>query len=251
MRAAMVEELLGKRALARLAWLLTLSAVLILLIGTTELDLRLADAMYDARLGAFPWNHAWLTERFGHGILKVALTILAVLPVLACLWDLLPRQRRRLPVWWRLRMRLLALCAILVPTIISLLKQASHSHCPWDLQRYGGSQPYYHLLEQIPEWVDAGHCLPGGHASSALWLLGLVVFWLPHRPRTAAMVAVLTLAFGAAVGWMQQMRGAHFLTHTLWSMWIAAAVVTLLLLLARYRRAAARALQGTESGAPV
>ncbi|UUZ57577.1 hypothetical protein LP419_13670 [Massilia sp. H-1] len=27
------------------------------------------------------------------------------------------------------------------------------------------------------------------------------------------------------IGWIQQLRGAHFLTHTLWSMWIACALV--------------------------
>ena len=70
-----------------------------------------------------------------------------------------------------------------------------------------------------------GQCLPAGHASSALWLLSLAVFWLPARPRAAGRVALLALAFGATVGYLQQLRGAHFLTHTLWSIWIAGAIV--------------------------
>lgn len=68
----------------------------------------------------------------------------------------------------------------------------------------------------------------GGHASSALWLLGLAVFWLPRRPRMAAAVGGAMLLFGLAVGWMQQLRGAHFLTHTLWSMWVAVFIVDFL-----------------------
>jgi len=42
------------------------------------------------------------------------------------------------------------------------------------------------------------------------------------------------------VGWMQQLRGAHFLTHTLWSIWIAVLIVYLLyrILGSRKRRAA-------------
>ena len=63
---------------------------------------------------------------------------------------------------------------------------------------------------------------------SALWLVALAVFWLPHRPRMAAAVGGVMLAFGMAVGWMQQLRGAHFLTHTLWSMWIAVFTVDVL-----------------------
>ena len=35
------------------------------------------------------------------------------------------------------------------------------------------------------------------------------------------------LLFGLGVGWVQQLRGAHFLTHTLWSGWIACALVLL------------------------
>lgn len=239
----MDEQLLDPPALRRAAYLLMASAAIILLLGTGSVDLALADSMFDFRAHEFPWRHAWLTERFAHGTLKTALTLLATLPLLACAWDLWQsrlRRRRALPGWWRLRLRLLSLCVILVPAIASLLKRASVSHCPWELERYGGYQPYYRLLEQVPRWVEAGHCLPGGHASSALWLVGLAVFWLPRDPRKAAGVGLAALAFGAAVGWMQQMRGAHFLTHTLWTMWIACAVLIALLAARSQRRAVRR-----------
>ncbi|WP_229490355.1 phosphatase PAP2 family protein [Pseudoduganella namucuonensis] len=220
---------------------LTASALLILWIGAyTDLDLRLANAMYDARAHTFPWRHAWLTEQFGHGLLKSALTALAAIAILLCAGEQLLRKRYPRP-WWRLRLRLLAACAMLIPTATSLLKQASKSHCPWDLERFGGSQQYYRLLEHVPAWVEAGKCLPGGHASTALWLVGVGVFWLPHRPRTALAASGASVAFGAAVGWLQQMRGAHFLTHTLWSVWIACAIAAGLLWLQSLR--SRRALQ--------
>ncbi|CAN7484110.1 phosphatase PAP2 family protein [Pseudoduganella sp. LjRoot289] len=239
----MDEELLGRPALRRAAWMLALSAAIIVLLGMGTVDLLLADWMFDFHIHEFPWQHAWLTEHFSHGTLKTVLTLLATLPVAACAWDSLPdrlRHGRALPAWWRLRLRLLSLCVLLVPAITSLLKRASVSHCPWELERYGGYQPYYRLLEHVPGWVEAGHCLPGGHASSALWLVGLAVFWLPHDPRKAADVGLAALAFGAVVGWMQQMRGAHFLTHTLWTMWIACAVLTALLAAHTRFRAARR-----------
>lgn len=239
----MDRELTDWQALRRAAWMLASAAAAIVLLGMGNIDLYLADWMFDFHIHEFPWQHAWLTERFAHGALKTALTLLAALPVAACAWDGLQVRLRHapsLPAWWRLRLRLLSLCVILIPAITSLLKRASVSHCPWELERYGGYQPYYHLLERVPHWVEAGHCLPGGHASSALWLVGLAVFWLPHDPRKAADVGLAALAFGAAVGWMQQMRGAHFLTHTLWSMWIACAVLTALLAAHTRRRAARR-----------
>lgn len=204
---------------------LIVSGLLILWIGQyTDLDLLLADAMFDHTLGVFPWQHAWLAERFNHEILKTVLQVLAVMAIVTAIVDAV----RPRPGWTAARrtgVRVLGSAAVLVPSVISLLKRFSDSHCPWDVQRYGGTEPYVRLLELVPSGVPAGHCLPAGHASSALWLVALAVFWLPQRPRMAAVVGAATLAFGFAVGWMQQLRGAHFLTHTLWSMWIAVLIV--------------------------
>lgn len=246
MPAAVFEPLLTAPRARRLLLLLLAAAALILWLGAyTDIDLQLANAMFDARSRTFPWRHAWLTERFGHGLLKALLTAAGAAAVALSAWDAL--TRRTLPGWWRLRLRILALSAILVPSATAMLKQASASHCPWDLERYGGTQPYFRLLERMPAWIEAGHCLPGGHASSALWLVALAAFWLPHRPRAAAAVALAMLALGGAVGWLQQLRGAHFLSHTLWSMWIAAAVVSALLSAAKFLSATSRPLRRPET----
>lgn len=243
MPTAAQPELLPPRAATPTLVLLLASALGILWIGNfTDIDLALANAVYNAPTHSFPWQHAWLTERFGHVILKQVLTVLALIPIVLSLGEIVLRKPCLRP-WWRLRVRLLACCAALIPTVTSLLKHASKSHCPWDLERFGGSEPYYRLLDHIPALADAGHCLPGGHASSALWLVGLMVFWLPHRPRAALAVGAATLAFGGALGWLQQMRGAHFLTHTLWSMWIACAITASLLAYVQRRAVARRAAE--------
>lgn len=181
----------------------------------TDIDLYLADSLFDAAGRTFPWRHAWLTETFNHGILKVAAVVLGLLAIAAAL-----REWRRLP----LRRTIVATTALLAPLITSLLKRASVSHCPWDLARYGGDQPYLRVLDNVPDGWQAGHCLPAGHASSVMWLVAAAVFFLPGQPRKALAAGAAALAVGMAVGWMQQMRGAHFLTHTLWSAWIACAV---------------------------
>lgn len=217
--------LLGARQTARLCAWLAATGLFILWIGRcTDIDLMLADAVYDPVHRLFPWRHAWLTETFSHVILKGALTLSAVWCMLAAAFDAF-RPRQAHTSVSRLRLRVAGLSALLVPLSISLLKQTSDAYCPWDLARYGGSAPYLRLFDVLPAGIAPGHCLPAGHASSALWLVALCVYWLPDRPRTAGKAAVLALACGAAVGWMQQLRGAHFLTHTLWSMWLACAVV--------------------------
>ena len=215
---------------------MVLAALLILWIGAfTDLDLRLADASYDAPHRLFPWRDTWLADRFSHVLLKRALTCLALLFIGAALWDWVwPRRWSGL---LRLQLRVVALSALLVPAAIALLKQLSVSHCPWDLQRYGGSAPYVRLLQAMPSGIDPGHCMPAGHASSALWMISLAVFFLPARPRAAGVALALLLAAGFGMGWLQQLRGAHFLTHTLWSMWIASAIVAIVTALLARRTA--------------
>lgn len=213
-----------RRILILCAWL-GLTGLVILWIGrATNIDLILADAVYDTATGTFPWRNAWLTETFSHVILKGLLTLAAAWFILNAARDLW-RPRPGRDALDRLRLRVVGLSAVLVPLVISMLKRASVSHCPWDLARYGGDQPYLRLFDALPLGVPAGHCLPAGHASSALWLVALCVYWLPSRPGAARRVAALALLLGGLVGWMQQLRGAHFLTHTLWSTWIACAVV--------------------------
>lgn len=206
---------------------LLVSALCIVALGQcTDVDLALADAMFNRGRGAFPFRDAWITAQFSHVWMKYLLTAFGLGAMVLCIADTVR------PIWKRARLRsglrIVALSAVLVPLAISILKRVSMSHCPWDLVRYGGEQPYLRLLDAVPAGLPAGHCMPAGHASTALWLVSLSVFWLPDRPRTAAAVAVAMLALGAGLGWLQQLRGAHFLTHTLWSMWIASAIVWML-----------------------
>ena len=221
-------QLLDARSGIILASLLALWATIIALIGQySDLDLWLADWLYDAGAHAFPWRDAWLADAFNHVILKSLFTLAALAFIGAAVSDLFKPCPER-SVLGRLQLRVVALSAILVPLTVSLLKRASVSHCPWDLARYGGTAPYLRLFDALPAGIQAGHCLPAGHASSSLWLVALAVYWLPAPPcgpRHARVIACFALALGGASGWLQQMRGAHFLTHTLWSMWIACAIV--------------------------
>lgn len=207
-----------------LAALLLGSAAAILWIGQgTDLDMRLADAAFDPSLRGFPLRHAWLTERFNHVLVKYAMTALAVCIVTAALWDNFAAWP--LSALQRVRLRVVALSAVLVPLAVSAMKQLAASHCPWDLARYGGTMPYVRLLESMPAHVLPGNCMPAGHASVALWLASIAVCWLPGRARTAAAVFMALLGVGFVVGWLQQLRGAHFLTHTLWTVWVSCVLI--------------------------
>ena len=61
---------------------------------------------------------------------------------------------------------------------------------------------------------------PGGHASSGFALLVGYFIYRTTRPKRAYFFLLAALILGFAMGWAQMMRGAHFLSHTLWTGWI-------------------------------
>jgi membrane-associated PAP2 superfamily phosphatase len=209
-------------------YMLFASAVfLIILSQFSNVDVEIADYYYDAQTHSFLWKNSWFAKQLMHVYVKDVIVLLALILMAYVLIDVF-RPIKAITTWTRIRLRFVALAAILVPSFISGAKQISVLHCPWDVQRYGGLAPYLKLLDVMPSNVEAGHCFPAGHASTGLWLAALCVFWLPHRPRMAFFVFLAGLGIGFVLGWVQQMRGAHFLSHTLWSMWLTSAIILLM-----------------------
>jgi len=206
-------------------WMLL--AFAILWIGNfTNLDMVLADHYYNFTTGKFPWKRDWFVAVLMHYWLR---TILIVFGLGFILWEIAEWLRPKSSPVTRYRLAVVAISAALVPSTIAVLKRFSSSHCPWDIDRYGGDYPYIRLLEEWPAGMEAGQCMPAGHASSALWLAALAVFWLPRNPAVAFAVYTGGLLLGFGLGWAQQMRGAHFLTHTLWSVWIASVIIGIMI----------------------
>ena len=201
---------------------LMLSAMLIIAVGNySNLDLALADSMFDGVRGQFPAGAGALTGSFQSGM-----TLLAAAAILLAIWDAVR------PMRWcasrRSALRVVALSAVLVPLSIDLLASLSGASCPTDVLRYGGLEAYARLLETVPAHVSATQCLPATQTSLAWWLLALPLFFWPRRPRLAALAAGTMLLCGLGFGWLQQLQGAQFLTHTLWSAWIASFLIYLL-----------------------
>ncbi len=121
----------------------------------------------------------------------------------------------------------LACAPILAAGVVSLGKQLSGVACPWSLQLLGGERPYVPLVQQLFS-PGEGACFPAGHASAgyAWFALYFVAaeYWPKSRRHILMMVSLLGLVFGFA----QQLRGAHFLSHDLWSLVICWSVCALL-----------------------
>jgi membrane-associated PAP2 superfamily phosphatase len=145
-----------------------------------------------------------------------------------------------LGVWWpwgwlsrlNLRQRLqLAVGTLAAVLCVALVKSLSFTSCPWDLSDFGG------LAHYVPHWAGfttpdggVGRCFPAGHASAAFaFISGYFVFREP-APAVARWWLALVLVAGFGLGAAQQIRGAHFMSHTLWSgmlCWLVAWAVDL------------------------
>lgn len=198
----------------------------------TTVDLMIENYYYDAITHQFPWKNTWFAKDLMHGYVKYVISDVGRLLWIVVLLDFI-YPWRIISEWMRLRLRFLTIASIIIATLVPLLKSFSVLHCPWDISRYGGYAPYLRLFDAVPSGLQPGHCFPAGHANVGLWLAALCVFWLPHKPRTALTIFFSGLGVGFALGWVQQMRGAHFLFHTLWSMLLTTLVVVVMLSLTK------------------
>ena len=114
----------------------------------------------------------------------------------------------------------LAVTVLASVAAVSLVKNVSHTSCPWELQEFGGVARY------VSHWAwgtndgGTGRCFPAGHASAAFaWVGGWFVL-RRYAPRAAAVWLGTAVALGFVLGLGQQWRGAHYMSHTLWTGWI-------------------------------
>jgi len=166
--------------------------------------------------GGFPWRSHWLTAGVLHDGARLAGWLFFGLLVIS-LWQpqafvaALPRRER---VWWLLTT---LACAALIP----LLKRSSTTSCPWALAEFGGDVARY-----VPHWLlggrdgGSGGCFPSGHASTAFALLPGWFALRGHAPTAARRLLIIVASVGALLAGVQLIRGAHYLSHSLWTAWI-------------------------------
>lgn len=220
-----------ERPFWRKVWLVTAVTLLgLLALEATSIDLALARLAYDPARNAFPLREHILTTRISHDGVKFASTLVFAWILLA-LWKpvgLLSRLDRPHRVYL-----FAAVFACLI--VIASLKRGSALHCPWGLIEFGGSHAYLRLFDAVPQGWQRGSCFPAGHALSAFAYIGGYFAWRGVDRRVARAWLVAVLAVGAWAGVSQQLRGAHFLSHTLWTAWLAWTLSAGLAWLARAR----------------
>jgi len=207
----------------------------LLVLGATALwDLAGADPTLMRLFGSshgFALRHQWVLERVFHDGLR---QLASAAYLLLWVWALWPDrwahagwQGLWLPRRERLAVVLLVALSLLA---VNLVKARSLTSCPWELQAFGGQAHY------VSHWSlgladgGTGHCFPGGHASSAFSLLAVCLPWLqppgatPRRREVGLRWLGALLFTGLVAGAVQTLRGAHYPSHTLWTLVICAGV---------------------------
>lgn len=199
--------------------LIVLAASAVLLWVAAEwlrLDQRLSALFYDAGRGGFFLRDDPLWRGVGHdGLKHLSAALWLVLLGVTCLPSpLMPRP------WTRRAAAQVLLGVLLGALLIPGLKRLSAHSCPWDLDLFGGGAQWFALFGTTPPAPGGGHCFPGGHASSGFsWISAW--FALRHDDARWARIALwAALVFGALCSVVQVVRGAHFVSHNLWTLWI-------------------------------
>ncbi len=122
------------------------------------------------------------------------------------------------------RRRLVAAATVATLLLVPALKRLSQTSCPWDVVDHGGTVPW------VSHWAlgvadgGPGHCFPSGHVVAAFAFLVPALAARAQHPRGARWLLAAVGALGLLFGAVQVVRGAHYLSHVLWSGWLCAAL---------------------------
>lgn len=193
-------------------------------------DQWLADQFY--RMEGQQWllQNAWATRQLIHTGGKWLSATATLLAIVLCFhaW------RHERAAAWRWPLLYLVLAVALGTGVVSLLKSVTNMDCPWDLARYGGLREYVGLFATRPQGMPRGVCFPAGHASAGFAWASLYFMALLVRPAWRWHGLAIGLVAGGVFGAAQQLRGAHFLSHDLWTLATCWTVSLLLYLLVRH-----------------
>lgn len=203
----------AKNDFLRVLWWTVGSLVCLILWDASSLDLALAHVFGNHQ--GFPLRgNAFLVNVMHEGARRMGWAVALVL-VFAIWWPI--GVLRGVGRSERLQ---LAITTLLALAVVTGVKYASATSCPWDLAEFGGVARY------VSHWawgaVDggSGKCFPGGHASAGFAFVSGYFALRRSRPRAARTWLVCALGAGLVLGFTQQMRGAHFQSHTLWTGWL-------------------------------
>jgi membrane-associated PAP2 superfamily phosphatase len=194
---------------------------LISLIGATfiieifNIDMLFADFLYTLEGGSWALKDAWVTSTLIHKTGKYLSMFIALILAIALTQSYFTSLLRG----YRRELLYLLIAAAGGSALISIIKEYSHISCAWDFMRYGGTKPYENAFSELRH-LSGGQCFPAGHASGGYaWVAFYFLGTFKKSPWRWAGLG-FALSVGLIFGISQQLRGAHFISHDLWSIGI-------------------------------
>lgn len=204
--------------------------ITIIFFDLTDVDVFLQDKLYWFEQKRWLFDDNATKKFYYYTLIKVPIYFIG----LFALYKVILGWRKKINYGEMRKYLIIFLTLAILPTTIALvLKKAINVQCPSDIPRYGGNTPYVKLFEKYPpnpksldgKWPN-GHCWPAGHCSGGFALLSL---WMLAKNRRQQIYAVLfSLAFAIPMAWYQTVRGNHFLSHTLSTLFMALMLISAL-----------------------
>ena len=195
--------------------LLRVSCLLLVLgvvFNETPISLWISERFADG-VNGFPWRDQWLTSTVFHSYANKVTALIAIALILFNLKQWIrPTVSRRLIGSGRYLMCVWMLSAL----TISELKAITTLPCPWDLQMFGGTREYLSLLHTFSSAYPAGSCFPSGHSSGGWGMIGLGFVALLYG-RSMFKGFLPAIVIGVIYGSTQIVRGAHLVSHELFT----------------------------------
>ncbi|WP_198783619.1 phosphatase PAP2 family protein [Shewanella putrefaciens] len=201
-------------------------AVIIFGLEWTHADMKMASMLFQWQGGVDSWplRGDWITEN----LLHVAGRNLVILLALVVVMGIVLSFRRDVIRPYRKGLIYL-FCSVLASVLLVRIgKSLTHMTCPWDVVEFGGRLMHSSLFARLPEGAEFGQCFPGGHSSGGFAWVATYYVLKQYHPRYAKVGLVFGLLLGVVFGIAQELRGAHFLSHDLWSLTVAWTCASLL-----------------------
>jgi len=200
--------------------------LVVTLLEFSGIDLWVADQLYHWSGDMWVWRDAWLTATLIHEGGRKLVTVLALtlLLLLAASYRLPSLRHLRSGLWY------LLVSALLSGLVINMAKRLTQIDCPWDLLRYGGIADYVRNFMSHANTGGGGGCFPAGHSSAGYGWFGFYYFVRHYWPRWQWWALASVLLLGLVFGIGQQLRGAHFVSHDVWTLGLCWFIATTLAL---------------------
>lgn len=174
-----------------------------------SIDQALSLPWVDAQ-GHYYLRDNWWLVHIGHDLLKKGVWLIAfgyTLVLIAGYWQEKWRAYRSICLY-------VVICMIVSTSWVGLLKSQSEHACPWNIVEI-----HNNTVAWTKHVIGLGKCFPGGHASAGFALIALYFAHRKSNPKLAVALLAFGLIYGATMSGVQMLRGAHFLSHNLWTLW--------------------------------